>query len=281
MKKTLLIITLILLLTSCFKKEEKEIEPIPVKPETNIQDTEEVIQEPKVNVEIAISDKELEKKLSELDVIPLIKDNWEAKKEDSEISRWDEELKILSFTNISQCETLKFLKNDCNDSFLHKLAIMNGNTTVCNKIINDTDKIGCKNEIYYNKKLCDNIDWNLRLKVTCLKEVNKKKKLETDEKEKEAIMTISKKTNKYEICEKLSDFDEKIECLKPIIIKNRNIYACNDIFTKDNEKDDCIKNMSYSFDKQMVKDAFRNKDLSICEKIYKENTRTKCTQMSF
>ena len=94
-------------------------------------------------------------------------------------------------------------------------------------------------------------------------------------------MKTASVTTNYGVCDKLTDINEKINCLKPIIIKNRDINSCNSLFTTDSEKKDCIKNISYSYDRKMIEDAYNKKDLSICDKIYKEESKANCKKMSF
>lgn len=199
--------------------------------------------------------------------------DWNAKKSVRDIIE-DEKLRIQTFSNIKQCDTLKYMKKSCNDSFLYVLATTNNEISYCDKLQWDVEKRDCLDQINYNKLDCEKIQ-NSYLKEKC--EYNKKEVT----KEQNDNKIIESDNNSPDSCKKLSSYADKESCVKKIIISEKNINLCLNVFSKKEEQDSCYKNVSYELNRKIIQEAYDKKDLSLCEKLTTQELKSQCKTMKF
>lgn len=242
----------------------------------NIQKKEKEIEERKKQEELL--NKEIEEKLEDFELIPLIEKEKEVIIEEKNENSWrktlqdnlkQESIDILTFTNIKQCDGLKYLKEKCRNNFLYSLAIENNDLNYCNQLKNKNEVESCKDEINYNKLNCNSIK-NTFLKEKCLYNLNQKKESK-----------IVKTASSIDICKILTSYNDKENCAKKIILEKKDLSLCNEISTDKNEQNNCIKNISYELNRFIIQEAVKTKDLSLCDKIIDENIKTQCKSMTF
>lgn len=237
----------------------------------------------------------INKELSNLEIKPVIVEEKEIIIEEKpEISTWsnieifeekdntkktlqdklkNESISILTFTNIKQCDNLIYLKEKCKSNFLYSLAIESNNLSYCNKLI-QSKKNSCNDEINYNKNNCNAIS-NTYLKEKC---INNNKVLQEDKKVTEILS--SDNTN-ASLCITLSNYSDKENCLKKVILAKKDLSLCNSVFNKKEEQEKCIKNISYDFNRNIINEAYVKKDLSLCDKLTTTELKTQCKSMTF
>lgn len=176
--------------------------------------------------------------------------------------------KIGTFTDISQCDWLSEQKTFCKDKFLIDLASEKNVILYCNKISDVDKKEICRDNLNYKNKRC------FLIKKSSLKE---KCELESEEQKKEIQTFIPVKNNQ---CFSISEYNEKIKCVENKAMENKNIKVCDEYFLWAEIKK-CYKDISYVYDKFIIREAFMKKDLNICEKVYNEKVKLQCKKMTF
>ncbi|USN59025.1 MAG: hypothetical protein H6767_02870 [Candidatus Peribacteria bacterium] len=191
----------------------------------------------------------------------------------------EESKKMLTFSESSECESLQYLVQECKDSFVLKLAEKTGQIKFCSKIQDSLQKQICENNISFMKQDCYSIIGDSELKTSCLDKQKEEKEKQVAEQTEEKIMMTAKNSNNYDGCSTLESFTKITQCIEPIAIEEQNIFICNEVFTDNNEKLDCIESIAYTYDRAIIRKAFSNKDLSICENIYNYEAKEQCKQM--
>lgn len=186
----------------------------------------------------------------------------------------EENIKILSFSNIRQCNTLKYVKEKCIDQFTFQLAVKENKIDYCDKISDVIDKGNCIDEINYNLKKCELIK-NAYLKEKCVYNLNEEKKITT------SVTVVSSSNSWVSDCQKLSTYSQKEQCSKKIILENKDISICNKVFSNSEEQKKCRDNISYDFDRMIINEAFDKKNLSLCDKLVNTEAKSQCKQMQF
>lgn len=227
-------------------------------------------------------DIEIQNKLSELKVKPVIQESTWAIVEDKDDKKteWEltqeEEAKILTFTSASQCDQLVYLKDKCKDRFLFTLSTKSNNLSYCDRLWTDKEKTDCRDEINNNLGNCSSIV-NTYLKSKCESNM---KSYEAAKKEQVTLKTAIQQTN-ANLCKTLSTYNEKETCAINIIEKNYDISICNSLFTTKIEQDKCIKNATYLMNRAIINEAYTKKNLSLCDKLTDENLKKQCKSMTF
>lgn len=232
---------------------------------------------------------EINRKLSDLEIKPVIVE------EKTEISTWsnieaseekdntkktlqdtlkNESISILTFTNVKQCDDLKYLKEKCKNKFLYSLAIESNNLSYCDKLLTQDEINSCNDEINYNKNNCTDIS-NAYLKEKC---INNNKVLQESKKVTEILS--SNNTN-ASLCTTLSNYSDKESCLKKVILARKDLSLCNSVFTDKTEQEKCVKNISYDYNRNIINEAYVKKDLSLCDKLTTSELKTQCKSMTF
>lgn len=230
-----------------------------------------------------LKEKEVQEKLEDLEVKPTLEikkeektsswENLENQKDDSKKTLQDtlkaEAIDILTFTNVKQCDNLKYLKEKCKNNFVYELSIENNDLSYCEQLKTPEQISSCKDEINLKNLNCNNIN-NSFLKEKCLYNLNKKNEI-----------NIIKNADNADECKKLSDYANKENCIKKIILEKKDLNLCNSVFSNKTEQTNCIKNISYDFNRDIINEAYTKKDLSLCEKILDQNIKTQCKSMTF
>lgn len=229
---------------------------------------------------------EIEKKLNSLEVSPSLKFSswttntwnidWNIPKRTTSWFIKDERIEIMTFSNIKQCDSLKFLKLECTDNFLFELAIKENSLSTCNEIYDNIKKLSCIDEINSNNLDCLSIK-NTALKNKCNYTLAEKKKLETNDQ----LFIKALKENDADLCKKLSSYSKKEECIKEIIIEKKDMSLCKYIFPDIEEQKTCYSNVSYDFNRYIISEVFKTKNLSLCSKITSEELIKQCKSMQF
>lgn len=187
-----------------------------------------------------------------------------------------ESISILTFSTVGQCETLTYLKSDCEDKFLYSLAIEEWDLRYCNKLGWKTEINNCKDDINYKKNNCIAI-LNSYLKSKCEFNNQEQKQVQAEQ----SIISKSITSSDTSKCSTLETYYEKESCLKNVILNTNNIDLCLSFFKKPEEQTSCFKNVSYDFNRDIINEAFTKKDLSICEKIKDQMVKDQCKSMTF
>jgi len=183
---------------------------------------------------------------------------------------------MLTFSNVEQCETLIYLKEECRSRFIYFLAVDELDLSYCNKLIDDIQKNDCRDDIYYKSNNCKSIK-NTFLKSKCESNNLESKELLSNQ----TIINNASKISDTSKCSLLETYYEKQACLKNIIVSNKNLDLCKSFYTTTDEQISCIKNVSYDFNREIINEAFTKKDLSICDKIIDDATKKQCKSMTF
>jgi len=225
-------------------------------------------------------DIEIQNKLDELKVTPLIKKEetkkqQETKKTEAELMQ-EEDVMILSFVNSSQCDELVYLKDKCRDKFLYTLSVRWGNLSYCDRLKSDQEKSDCRDEINNNSGNCSAIK-NTFLKNKC--EYNYKS-LAQSKQNQQTLKTAIVSSN-INLCKTLTSYSEKETCVRNIAVKTKNLSLCTSIFSVKADQDKCIKNTSYELSRAIIAEAYAKKDLSLCNKLTDSTLKTQCKSMKF
>lgn len=234
-----------------------------------------------------VEEAEINKKLDELEVKPVIIEektetstwkNTEVSEENPKKTLQDtlknESASILTFTNVKQCDDLKYLKEKCKNKFLYSLAIESNNLSYCDKLLNKDEKNSCNDEVNYNKNNCNAIS-NAYLKEKCIS--NNKVIQEANK----VTEVLSSNNTNASLCTSLTNYSDKESCLKKVILAKKDLSLCNSVFNKKEEQEKCIKNISYDFNRNIINEAYVKKDLSLCDKLTTSELKTQCKSMTF
>lgn len=186
------------------------------------------------------------------------------KKSDYELSMEEKE-KIRSFSDISECQDLKYKRLECEDKFTFNLAEENKSIKYCLNIKQDNLRQICRDNISYYNKDCSLIS-DTYLKDKCNLEVNKNIKEKT----------ISNTEN----CNLLASYTDKMTCAQKQAIKLLDYKLCNKYFSWD-DLEICYKGASYKLDKAIIRKALNLKDINICNNIYSIGIKEQCKLMKF
>lgn len=232
-------------------------------------------------------DKEIANKLENMEIKPEINlwnqnaNSWSSDNKEQKTTQdimKEEEIAILSFTNIRQCEKLKYYKDDCKNKFLFSLATNNDNLEYCNRLTEPSKIVDCKDEIYYKQNSCSSIT-NGFLKKKCEYNIElAKKSTQQEDLLKKALSSTNTDLN---LCNSLDWFTNKEECVKNIALQKKDVNVCNIIFKSKDEQQKCVANISYELNRSIIREAFEKKDLSLCDKLTTQQLRTQCKSMTF
>jgi len=186
-----------------------------------------------------------------------------------------EEILMLSFSNARQCNRLVYFKEKCKNKFVFALAVKNNDLNFCDTIKDDVGKQNCKDEIYYNTKVCTSIA-NSTLKQKC--DYNATEAMNLIKKE-ELLKKASTSTD-GSLCKELAYYNEKEACLRPMILKTKNIKLC-DILNDPSEQSRCVKNITYELNRFIIDEAYTKKDLTICDQLQDVTIRKQCKAITF
>lgn len=246
----------------------------------DLQDKQKQI-EKRNKIEREKKDKEIERNLETLKVAPVLSgstsDTWvkkDEKKSKQEILE-NEKMSILTFSSISECDNLTYLKDKCKDTFLYSLAEKKNDLEYCERLKNPTDVNNCKDEINYNNSKCEVII-DLALKAKCEHNAKQAKMYQ----QKETILA-SNDISSSDACKTLTAYSEKETCLKKLVLKNKDMSLCGKFFTSKDEQSKCYKNIAYDFNRALITEAFEKKDLTLCEKITDTSVKSQCKSMKF
>lgn len=229
---------------------------------------------------------EIEKKLGDLEINPSLKfSSWNTNTWNIDLNlpkrttSWfikDERIEIMTFSNIKQCDSLKFLKTECRDSFIFELALKENSIENCNEIYDKIKKNSCIDEINNLNLNCSVIS-NKALRDKCNYMLSEKNKLETSDK----LFLKATSENNIDLCKKLSSYSKKEECTKEVILEKKDIWLCKYVFSNLDEQKKCYDNISYDFNRYIISEAFKTKNLNICSKITSEELVKQCKSMQF
>lgn len=243
------------------------------------------------NNKIALEKKnEIEKKLTNLEVSPSLNfsntnnnswntNSWNSVNTYKRTTSWfikDERIQIMTFSNIKQCETLKFLKLECRDNFLFELAIKENSINTCDEIYNSIKKISCIDEVNSKNLNCSSIK-NTALKEKCNFTLTEKNNLDANDE----LFNKAIKENSADLCKKLASYSKKEECIKEIILEKKDISLCKYVFSNTEEQKTCYNNISYDFNRYIISEVFKTKNLLLCSKITSEELIKQCKSMQF
>lgn len=199
-----------------------------------------------------------------------------SKMSEIELKKRKEKVLILTFSSVEQCESLVYLKEECNQKFIFTLATDEGDLKYCDKISDETEKNDCKDAIYYDKNNCKSIK-NTFLRSKC--EANVLESQESISSQK--IISSSSKESDIDKCNSFETFYEKQSCLKNIILNTSNIGLCKSFYSDVEDQTNCTKNVAYDYNRKVINEAFTKKDLSICDKLLDESSKKQCKSMTF
>ncbi|EKE28975.1 MAG: hypothetical protein ACD_2C00258G0015 [uncultured bacterium (gcode 4)] len=199
-----------------------------------------------------------------------------------------EKSSISTFTNIRQCDALKFLKSYCKDKFYYETAMVKLDIVYCSSIADSKLQITCKDNITYrnalnswNQEACKNIISDLNLKKTCVSKTEILKTEITQVNKESEIFKTAISTNNYNLCSGLNELWKIVDCISPIVTKNKDISICSKVFTTKENQDRCFNLLSIDYDRMIIREAFTTKNLSLCDKLYNKTTITQCKAMKF
>ncbi|EKE28505.1 MAG: hypothetical protein ACD_3C00051G0008 [uncultured bacterium (gcode 4)] len=200
----------------------------------------------------------------------------------------DEKSSIWTFTNIRQCETLKYLKSYCKDKFYFETAMIKLDPIYCSSIAESRLQVTCKDNINYknalsswNQEACKSITSDLNLQKTCISKTELiKTEISQANKESEIFKTATS-TNNYNLCVNLKELWKIVDCIAPIVTKNKDISICSKVFPTKENQDRCYNLLSVDYDRMMIQDAYSTKNLSLCDKLYNKTSIAQCKSMKF
>lgn len=289
MKKylALLFIVLSLLLASCGKEEITKENTDQTQEEINNEATEEI------DEDLQIQEEEEEKAPTQEEIDKL----QEELKQETENNNDQEKQKQMkqeredyySFSNISECNSLNYLAEECKDYFYNKTAISSLKVDFCEKISDEDTKTECNDEV--NSKLAIS-NWNsetcklitsIAVKNYCISETSKvKTEIAVKEKELDTFKEIaSSETSTWDSCKQIKDLSLQEKCVQNKIFSDFDISICNTFYSTEAEKTKCINKNSYELNNKIFLEAFNTKSTEICVKAYWEQVKNDCFALEF
>lgn len=183
-----------------------------------------------------------------------------------------ESKEMFNFTSIDECNSLRYKKTECRDTFLLNFAEKEKLIFYCKKLSTQQLIDACKDNISYVNKNCAFIK-NTALKKECEEnnETYEKKKIVQVQEQERLIQNN---------CSNIKGFAKRYSCAQIDILQTLNIDLCKIYFSWE-EQFECYTKVNYSYDKAVIKKAFWAKDLTICNKAYSSSVRESCKQMTF